>query len=86
MALSRVQRVINVSLRFQLLIFDRGDGLLSGVAGPGSFMSVSDKTFQISFLFALAVKAGLVPIKKMENFRIPRIKILLPHWQLFCRV
>ena len=74
MALSRVQRVIIVSLGFQLLIFNRGARLLGGVAGQGSFMSVSDKTFQISFLFALAVKAGLVWIGKMENFRIPRTK------------
>ena len=45
-----------MSLGFQLLIFDRGDWLLSGVAGQGSFMSISGKTFQISFLFALAAK------------------------------
>ena len=72
MALSRVQRLIIVSLGFQLLIFDRGARLLNGVAGQGSFMSVSGKTFQISFLFALPVKAGLIRIEKMENFRIPR--------------
>ena len=40
-------------------------------------MSVSDKTFQISILLALAVKAGLVRIEKMENFPIPRTKIIL---------
>ena len=45
-----------MSLGFQLLIFDRGDWLLSGVASQGSFMNVSGKTFQNSFSFALAVK------------------------------
>ena len=43
-------------LGFQLLIFDRGDWLLSGVASQGSFMSISGKTFQIRFLFALAAR------------------------------
>ena len=68
MALSRVQRLIIVSLGFQLLIFDRGDWLLSGVARQGSFMSVSDKTFSNQLFVCFGCKSRISSDRKNGKF------------------
>ena len=75
-----------MSLGFQLLIFDRGDWLLSGVASQGSFMSISGKTFQISFLFALAAKDKSRIRSDPTNGKFSNSSdnnSPIPHWQIF---
>ena len=79
-----------MSLGFQLLIFHRGDWLLSGVANQGSFMSVSVKTFQNSFSFALAVKdkskiSSDQTNGKFSNFSDNNSHTALAFFFFFCR-